>query len=275
MTSAQKVMLMIDLPAKAGRPARTSLFSQAAQVQGWKKSDRELRLKVFSLAVTFGEFADQLEFRDALENYDIIRAHPPANVRFRHLESAGQLNHTSDVDAVKTALLMLADNLNAAKEQGKPEYGAARCWRYVLSDHMKCLAIFPLDKPMGMGGAQAFVQTLIDGKFNRNSTLNKMTLEDVSEAPRFAHNERTGRVDEKPSQMEQLLMTVAARLNGKTGFRSKAGYTMHDMYCAVGLPCYCKLCVSRSNHIALAASGEPLIPPLSSPPPVDVITEPF
>jgi hypothetical protein len=252
VTPAQKVMLMIDLPPKNGRRGSVSLFTQASKVQGWKKSDRDLRLKVFSLAVTFAEFASVLEFREALENYDAIRSSPPSGVRFRHLKSASELNHREDVDRVKVLLLMLADNVKGTDEHGKPERGHARRWRDVLDDHLKCLALYPFEQPMGRDGAQAFLQTIIDHKFNHGS-VSKMTLEDVDERPRFVHNERTGQLDEKPSQMEQLLWTINARLNGKTGHRAKAGHSMHDMYLTAGLPCWCKRCVSNSNNAALAA----------------------
>jgi len=275
MTAAQKVMLMIDLPAKPGRRGTVSLFTRAAKVQGWNKSDRELRLKVFSLAVTFAEFSSVLEFREALDNYDAIRAHPPSNVRFRHLKSASELDHLKDVDAVKTLLLMLADDVDAADEHGKPERGHGRRWRDVLADHMKCLALYPLDQPMGLGGAQAFVQTIINDKFNHARQFQSMTLEDVDDRPRFVENKRIGKLDEKPSQMEQLLWTVNARLNGKSGYRAKAGHSMHDMYMAAGLPCWCKRCVSKSNSAAPASAGEPLIPPINSASPVAVRKDPF
>ncbi len=268
MTPAQKVMLMIDLPAKNGRRGSVSLFTQAAKVQGWNKSDRELRLKVFSLAVTFAEFRDVLEFREALENYDAIRVSPPSGVRFRHLISASELDHRADVDRVKILLLLLADNLNAADEHGKPERGAARRWRDVLADHMKCLALYPLEQPMARAGAEAYVQTLIDHKFN-HGRVDKMWLEDVDERPRFVHNERTGQLDEKPSQMEQLLWTVNQRLNGKTGYRASAGHSMHDMYMAAGLPCWCKRCVSGGNQAAFAQAMAG-VPPLPAAPPKPV-----
>ena len=270
MTPAQKVMLMIDLPAKRGQREKISLFTQAARVQGWSKSDRELRLKVFSLGVTFAEFSSVQEFREALENYDAIRAHPPANVQFRHLTSATEMNHRTDVDAVKILLLMLADNLAAADEHGKPERGHGRRWRDVLADHMKCLALYPLAAPMGLGGAQDFVQTIINDKFNHARTHQSMTLEDVDDRPRFVENERTGKLEEKPSQMEQLLWTVNARLNGKTGYRAKANHSMHDMYISAGLPCFCKRCISASNATAFAEvmAG---VPPLAKPAPAEAV----
>ena len=262
MTPAQKVMLMIDLPAKGGRRASVSLFTQAAQIQGWKKSDRELRLKVFSLAVTFQFFSVQ-EFREALENYDAIRAHPPSNVRFRHLTTASDLNNREDVDAVKILLLMLADNVDAANEQGKTEIGHGRRWRDRLADHLKCLALFPLEKPMGADGAQAFLAEIINDKFNRGRKFSKMGLEDVDDRPNFVRNEATGKLDEKPSQMEQLLWTVNARLNGKNGYRAKAGYSMHDMYLAAGLPCACKRCLDAKKP---RLPAEPIVPALNCDP---------
>ena len=272
MTAAQKFMLMIDVPAKPGRREQISLFTQAAKVQGWDHTDRELRLKVFSLGATFAKFASVLEFREVLENYDTVRAHPPTGVRFRHLKSATDLNDTTDVDAIKVLLLMLADNLNATDEHGKPERGHGRRWRDVLADHIKCLALYPGQQPMGLAGAQAFVQTIINDKFNHNRQFQTMTLEDVDDRPRFIENKRTGRIEEKPSQMEQLLWTVNARLNGKNGYRAKAGHSMHDMYTAAGLPCACRACLSAAAVASLsplerAQLGLPPLPQTATPQP--------
>ena len=135
---------------------------------------------------------------------------------------------------------------------------------------MKCLALYPGEQPMGLGGAQAFVQTIINDKFNHARKFQIMTLEDVDDRPRFVENERTGKLEEKPSQMEQLLWTVNARLNGKNGYRSKARHSMHDMYLAAGLPCFCKWCVSNSNvrAFAMALAG---VPPLVKTTPPEAI----
>ena len=264
-------MLMIDASAKHGRPPHVSLFTQAAKVQGWNKSDRELRLKVFSLGVTFAKFATVLEFRDALENYELIRATPPTGVRFRHLKSATELNHREDVDAVKMLLLMLADNLNAADEHGKPERGHGRRWRDVLADHMKCLALYPGESPMGLGGAQAFVQTIINDKFNHARKFQLMTLEDVDDRPRIVENERTSKLEEKPSQMEQLLWTVNARLNGKNGYRAKAGHSMHDMYISAGLPCACKACLTGGIRMVAPVTATPFVQPIATDPELEAV----
>jgi hypothetical protein len=42
--------------------------------------------------------------------------------------------------------------------------------------------------------------------------------------------------------MEELIITLSARLNGRSGFRARAGHSVHDMLCAARLPCACSSC---------------------------------
>jgi len=252
MTDKQRITLMADW------------WPNAARTQGWKPTDRTKRMQVLSLAVTF-TFTSVLEFREALASYDTLRAMPASEhrPRFRHLESASALNHTSDVDAVKTLLLMLADSVRGADEHGKPERGTGRRHMNVLDEKILCLSQYPLDKPMGMAGAHAFVQTLIDYKFNFGR-VDKMTLDDIDDRPRVLPNKKTGELEERPSQKEQLMMTVNARLNGKHGFRARASHSMHDMLTGVGLPCACRACITAANAGAFAHAMAG-IPPIPSP----------
>ena len=227
-------------------------WPQACRAQGWRVNDRDLRLRVLSLAVTF-TFADVLEFRDALEAYDKLRHLPVGDGRkFRHLDSAGDLNATSDIDAVKNLLLMLNDNVKAADEHDKPEIGAGRRQRNVLDEKILCLSQYPLDKPMGLAGARAFAQEILNDKFNHGRTLIEFDLDDVDDRPRFVEDKKTGKLIEKPSQKAQLLMTLSARLNGKNGFRARAGHSMHDMYVGVGLLCACKGCLQAKMLASLS-----------------------
>lgn len=101
----------------------------------------------------------------------------------------------------------------------RPEHGQARRLHDVLRDHIKCLALYPLDQPMGRAGAEAFI---LNDKFNHGRRHEHMTLEDVDDAPRSAPNKYTGILESKPSQIQQLVMTISKRLNGKTGFRATA-----------------------------------------------------
>lgn len=227
MTSKQRITMMADW------------WPQACESQGWRQTDRELRLRVLSLAVSFA-FTCQQEFRAALVDYDLLRV-SPGKASFRDLKSANELNVTTDVDAVKRVLLMMGDNIKGAEEVARPEHGQSRRYRDLLRDQRKCLAIYPLDKPMGSSGAEAFIQAILNDKFNHGRRHENMTLEDVDDAPRFAPNSG-GEMVEKPSQIEQLVMTVAQRLNGKNGFRATAGHSMHEMLASAGLPCACKAC---------------------------------
>ena len=257
MTPSQRIALQADW------------WPAACRVQGWKTGDRELRLQVLSLAVTF-TFTSVQEFREALDQYETHRHMPAAEHRpkFRHLASASELNATNDIDAVNTTLLLLADNLKAAEEIDRPSRGVSRRHRDVIEDHIRCLSQYPLEQPMGRAGAVAFVEQLIADKFNRHRASERMSLDDVDDRPRFVPHIVTGQLEEKPSQMTQLLWTVNARLNGKTGYRAKAGHSLHDMLTGVGLPCGCKRCVSGGNvrHFVAALAGVAEVPePVENP----------
>lgn len=253
-------------------PQRISLQSRwwpaACRAQGWKPNDRDLRLRVLSLAIHF-TFADVVEFRNALEQYDIlVRVPLPNGGKFEPVESANDLNSTTHVDAVKTLLLMLNDNLDKANEHGKPEIGQGRRQRNVIEEKILCLSQYPLDQPMGLAGARAFCQEILNDKFNRGRKYQHLSLDDVDDRPRFIENKKTGKLEQRPSQKEQLLMTINARLNGKDGYRAKAGHSVHDMLVNVGLPCTC----SRCTRAALARQA--VIPAISPISPISPITEP-
>lgn len=271
MSPAQKVMLMIDLPAKNGRPEHMSLFTQACEIQGWNKSDRDLRLRVFSLALNH-KFANVLDVHQALENYALLRTMPlPGSRRpFRHLESASGLNNTSDVDAVKSLLEMLANNLTGAAEQGRPQDGQGRRFSALIDDLLKCLALYPLADPMGANRAYDYAL-----KVARGRVPSLYQLSDLDDNPGYRQDEITGKTKITISDREQILYTLNARLNGKTGFRHKAGHSMHDMYKAAGLPCNCRTCIKRAALVAQPA--EPLqVPSLTPPAPaVMAVPNPF
>ena len=260
MTPAQKVMLMIDLPN--GRPPHVSLFTRACQFQGWNKSDRDLRLRLFSLALNF-KFSSVLEVNEALENYELHRRLlvPETRRPFRHVESAAALNNTGDVDAVKNLLLMLAGNLAGAAEQGRPQDGQGRRFDKALADYLQCLAIYPLDHPMGRNGAAAYAFKIAQSKVR-----GLYALSDLCDNPGVGPNRTTGLIEIKPSEREEILMTIAARLNGKGGFRARAGHGMHDMYQAAGLPCpgNCRRCQATATPPAPVEPALPLLEALPS-----------
>lgn len=64
---------------------------------------------------------------------------------------------------------------------------------------------------------------------------------------------------DRPSQLEQLIMTLSARLNGATGLRNQAGHSLHDMRLAAGLPCRCKRCLEGSKLDQSAADSAQVV----------------
>ena len=249
MTEAQRISL------------QSRWWPKACKAQGWKANDRDLRLRVLSLAIHF-TFADVVEFRNALEQFEtLVRLPLPSGGKFVPLQSATDLNSTSHIDAVKALLLMLDDNLDKTHEQGKPEIGLGRRHVNVIEEKILCLSQYPIEKPMGLAGARAFCQEILNDKFNRGRKYQHLTLEDVDDRPRFIENKKTGKLEEQPSQKQQLLMTINARLNGKDGYRAKAGHSVHDMLVNVGLPCSCRQCTKAALAGSLAPAA--IIPPIA------------
>ena len=82
MTQAQRFMLFIDEPKRG----HVSLFTQACRAQGWPAKDRNIRLRVFGVAVSFhkGHFKTVL---DALR--EITNGEPLP----REITSASQLDN--------------------------------------------------------------------------------------------------------------------------------------------------------------------------------------
>lgn len=224
----------------------------AARAQGWKASDRALRLRVLSVAVSFppGYFTTVLDARAAIESNAPLK---------RELESASQLNSREDVDRVKALLFFLADRVQGAHEMDHPEVGTARRSREVIAEHLQCLALYPLDAPMGAAGAEALMAELIADMFNKAAKINRLTLAELSDKPQFYRRKGSSELHEGPSQLERLVMRLSALLNGKHGYRNGAGHSLHDMRLAAGLECGCADCCRRRitvsagvNYAALA-----------------------
>ena len=258
MTDAQRTTIMADW------------WPAAARAQGWKTSDRELRLRVLSVAVSFppGHFNSVLEARDAILG-DVELA--------RSLESASQLNSREDVDRVKVLLFFLADRVQGAHEMDHPEEGTARRVREVIGEHLKCLALYPLEQPMGTAGAQALMAELIADMFNRAQKVNRLTLEELSDKPQFYRRKGSSQLHEGPSQLERLMMRLSQLLhqnkkpNGPQGYRVKAGHSLHDMRLAAGLECSCARCCRRRARAGLVS----VLPVVAEAEEVAVENQPF
>ncbi len=92
-----------------------------------------------------------------------------------------------------------------------------------LEELRRCLALY-------VGDAETYVAAVCNDKFGTPF------VEDLGV---------TRPAPGRPSQREGLLMTLAARLDGRTGFRKRAGHSVHDMRIKAGLQCSCRICVPR------------------------------
>jgi hypothetical protein len=153
---------------------------------------------------------------------------------------------------VKRELLKFDDQLQGAKEEIDPHIETGRTSRWFIEhDLIPCLALYVDD-------AWAYVSKIATDKFRwrtRDGMQRQITLDDLDDNP--VVREVRGKLQEFPSQLEQLKFTLSGRLNGKDGFRKQAGDSIHDMRTKAGLPCRCARCC-RSATIpaeAVAAAG--------------------
>lgn len=82
-----------------------------------------------------------------------------------------------------------------------------------------------------------------------------LTLDDLSDHPRFVT--RGGKLEERPSQLMMLIMTLWSRLQEH---RRQAGHSLHDMRIAARVPCHCAACRKPVvNHASVRVVGQ-LVP---------------
>lgn len=195
----------------------------ACRTQGWNVNDRQRRMDELSRAVG------------------------------RPLASANELNSTSDVDAVKAHLGMLADNVAATIETDHPEQGRARRLRITIREQLKCLGIYLSSEvgrvtPCAPSPAEQYLAEIIKDKFKHGSRAMPLTIDDLNADPITARN-RFGGESNIPSQLDQVIMTLARSIQAK---RKAAGHSIHEMKKAAGVPCHCSAC-TRPPRTALPA----------------------
>ena len=211
---------------KLQRITLVQLWNKVCKDRGWSASDRTLRL------ATMGELLG------------------------RAIESMDDIGRTDECTKVMNGLkAMLGVSVKAGLELAEPERNQARILKHkIMNELLPCLALYVEDVP-------AYVTGIMEDK-NRWWKIDRpaceITLEDLDSKPifRFVKGERK----EFPSTLEQLMMTLAARLNSK---RNEAGQTIHEMKLAAGVFCDCSPCSKARAALAnggAAALAE--IPPL-------------
>lgn len=193
MTGPQRITLMADW------------WPKACRAQGWKSSDRALRLRVLSEAVK------------------------------RPLASAGELNTREDIDAVKAHLGMLANNVDATIETDNPDIGRARRLRVKVKELGRCLAVYHPNAP-------GYLAEIIKDKFNHGSRVEPLHLDDLSAEPKRFTDRKTGKLREIPSQLDQVVMKMSGAVQK---YRSESGDSLHEMKIKAGVHCSCSICEPR------------------------------
>ena len=208
------------------KPQRITLqaywWPKACRAQGWKASDRDLRLRVCSWAVSLAN-PSQLELLEAI-NSDRVPS--------RQLESCNDLNNKEDVDAVKNCLGMLADNVARTREVGQPAYGSARRKRDVIRSHLKCLGLFE-EHP------RRFLTHLVRDMFASKCGVD-VTIRELTDDGKY------------PSDLDRLLMRMAQIVNDKrranvlvSKYQHLQGtepLTGHEMKVTAAVFCDCAYC---------------------------------
>lgn len=141
---------------------------------------------------------------------------------------------------VKRELLKEAARLQGAKEEVDPTIERARTLRWVLEHELaRCLALYhpaPMEFILEIAADKTRWRT-------REGMGRPITLDDLDATPTF--REVKGNQREGESQLDQLVMTVSARLNE---MRNAAGDTGHEMCMKAGVRCKCAKC--RKGHTA-------------------------
>jgi len=181
------------------------LWPQACRAQGWPKGEWDLHRKAFLRECGF----TSLTLVDRVDGFTKV---------------------------LKELQILIHPSIDAAQEAEDPLINKARTLRHVIRTKiMPCLALYR--------DADTFVKSVMEDKarwWKLDRPNCDITLEDLDARPII--REVRGHLQESPSQLNQLLMTLSQRLND---LRKAAGHTIHDMKTMAGVPCDCLQCVPR------------------------------
>lgn len=182
-----------------------SMWSKVCRLNQWSKVDSEKQRKEFLKRCGFASLKD--------------------------------VDRVDGFTKVKNELtILLTPSIKAAQEAEDPLINKARTLRHVIrTEIVPCLALYR--------DADAFVKSVMEDKarwWKLDRPNIEITLEDLDGRPIM--REVRGQIQESPSQLNQLLMTLSQRLND---LRKAAGHTIHEMKKAAKIHCACAQCEPR------------------------------
>lgn len=175
--------------------------------------------------------------------------------------SLTKVDRVNGFTKVKSELMLLiSDNTDmaAAEEANDPLLNKARNFRHVIrAELLPCLALYEEN-------AAGYLQSVLADKsrwWKLDRPERGPTLEDFDARPILTT--RNGEPHESPSQLEQLMMTLNARLHEK---RKAARHSLHDMRTSAGIKCGCRECGLR--RVFVTGPMVPALPQAAEPEPV-------
>jgi hypothetical protein len=188
----------------------SQLWNKVCKDRGWKSGDRALRL------ATLGELLG------------------------RDLTTMDDIERIAECTKVMNGLkVMLGVSIKAGMEVGDPTLNQARVFKHkILNELMPCLELYEAD-------VQGYLTSVMEDK-NRWWKIDRpaceISLEDLDAKPiirRVKNQAGEWLTKEFASTLEQLLMTINARLNTK---RKAAGHSGHEMKLLAKVFCDCAKC---------------------------------
>lgn len=160
--------------------------------------------------------------------------------------SLTEVDRTAGFTLLKNELIVLCgESVQAARETLDPDLNRARVLRHVIrTEVLPCLALYE-ESPLG------YLQTVISGLsrwYNTDRPERPPTLDDLTASPTHARQGRNDAFRECPSQLDQVLMTLSARVDAK---RREAGHSKHEMKTRAGVKCDCARCRQPAPVVAV------------------------
>jgi len=129
-----------------------------------------------------------------------------------------------DLDQVLGVFRAISDPLNLAPQIRAQRQGRARL-EHRLAEITQCLGVY-VEDPAG------YVARVVSDRWPA-PTGGSIGPDDLSDKPSMRKNRSTGALEDGPSQLHQLVMTLWARL---MALRRGRGHSLAEMYAAAGVP---------------------------------------
>lgn len=163
-------------------------------------------------------------------------------------------------DRLLARVRMLANRVDGAVDEVRPQNGDSRRLLWRIEWLIKCVELYL------PGKGEAYVAGVVADKF---PGVDKYGTGIVH--PRHWRDLSAVRsVGKEDSELDQLRMTLTARLNGHHGMRSKAGHSVHEMCELARVTCACEACKQAREAAKRGGAANPAQParkPISRPRP--------